>query len=160
MLEVTFHPSFYRVFIKYCVFSLKFCDFSELCQFSCSAGVLPAWYVYTHWHQGKTEKGQSSEYSKIFEKNTIFNEHPVHTWAISSLPYILIHIIRLSRHHICSLAMHIHNVLAYSRPCSTWYFSGKLHTTRKCILFCCRNLFIFKIVPMLNPDGVIVGNTR
>jgi len=23
-----------------------------------------------------------------------------------------------------------------------------------------RNLFIFKIVPMLNPDGVIVGNTR
>ena len=23
----------YRVFIKYCVFSLKFCGFSELCQF-------------------------------------------------------------------------------------------------------------------------------
>ena len=23
-----------------------------------------------------------------------------------------------------------------------------------------RKLFIFKIVPMLNPDGVIVGNTR
>ena len=34
---------FYRVFINYCVFSLKFCDFSELCQFCCSAGVLPAW---------------------------------------------------------------------------------------------------------------------
>ena len=44
----------YRVFIKYCVFSLKFCDFSELCQFCCSTGVLPAWCVYTHWHQGKT----------------------------------------------------------------------------------------------------------
>ena len=44
----------YRVFIKYCFFSLKFCDFSELCHFCCSAGVLPAWYVYT-------EKGQSPE---------------------------------------------------------------------------------------------------
>ena len=38
----------YRVFNKYCVFSLKFCDFSELCQFCCSAGVLPAWCVYTY----------------------------------------------------------------------------------------------------------------
>ena len=47
----------YRVFIKNCVFSLKFCDFSELCQFCCSAGVLPAWCVYTHWHRGKTEFG-------------------------------------------------------------------------------------------------------
>ena len=76
------HKSFwkrclYRVFIKYCVFTFKYCDFSELCQFCCSAGVLPAWRVYTHWHQGKTEKDQSPEYSKIFGKNTIFNEHPV-----------------------------------------------------------------------------------
>ena len=38
----------YRVFIKYCVFSLKFCDFSDLCQFYCSAGVVPACCVYTH----------------------------------------------------------------------------------------------------------------
>ena len=38
----------YRVFIKYCVFSLKFGDFSELWQFCCSAGFLPAWCVYTH----------------------------------------------------------------------------------------------------------------
>ena len=45
LLEVGF---MYRVFIKYCVFSLKFCDFSELCQFCCRAGVLPAWCVYTH----------------------------------------------------------------------------------------------------------------
>ena len=52
----------YRVFIKYCVFSLKFCDFSELCQFS-SAGALPAWCVYTHWHhRWKTERGKSPEY--------------------------------------------------------------------------------------------------
>ena len=36
----------YRVFIKYCVFSLIF--FSELCQFCCSASFLPAWSVYTH----------------------------------------------------------------------------------------------------------------
>ena len=58
----------YRVFINYCVFSLKFCDFSDLCQFYCSAGVVPACCVYTHWHRGKTEKGKSLEYSKIFQK--------------------------------------------------------------------------------------------
>ena len=38
----------YRVFIKYYVFSLKFCDSSELCQLCCSACVLPACFVYTH----------------------------------------------------------------------------------------------------------------
>ena len=38
----------YRVFIKYCVFSFIFCDFSELCQFCYSTGSLPAWCVYTH----------------------------------------------------------------------------------------------------------------
>ena len=39
-------------------FSWKFCDFSELCQFCCSAGVLlPAWCVYAHWHREKTESG-------------------------------------------------------------------------------------------------------
>ena len=60
----------YRVFIKCCVFSLKFCDFSEPCQFCWSAGVLPAWWVYTHWRRGKTEKSQSPEYFKIFGKHT------------------------------------------------------------------------------------------
>ena len=62
-----------QVFIKYCVFSLKCCDFSELCQFCCCAGVLPAWCVYTHGHRRKTEKDQSPEYFKILGKNTIFN---------------------------------------------------------------------------------------
>ena len=33
--------------------------------------------MYTHRRRGKTEKGQSQEYFKIFGKNTIFNEHPV-----------------------------------------------------------------------------------
>ena len=37
--------------------------------------------LHTHWHQGKAEKGQSPEYSKIFGKNTIFNEHPVFTYG-------------------------------------------------------------------------------
>ena len=64
----------YRVFIKYCVFSLNIFDFSELCQFYCIAGVLPAWWVCTHWHR---EKDKSPEYSKIFGKDTIFNEQPV-----------------------------------------------------------------------------------
>ena len=59
----------YRVFINYCVFSLKFWNFSELCQFCCSAGVLPAWCVCTHTDtEGKQGKGKSPEYFKIFEK--------------------------------------------------------------------------------------------
>ena len=52
-------------------------DFSKLCKFCCNAGVLPALCVYTHWHRGKTEKGESPEYFKIIEKNTIFKKHPV-----------------------------------------------------------------------------------
>jgi len=43
------------------LFSLKFCDFSEL----------------THWHQGKTEKDQSPEYWIFFLEKTQNNEHPV-----------------------------------------------------------------------------------
>ena len=48
-------PANYRVFIKYCGFSLKF----VFCQFCCSAGVLPALCVYTHWRRGKTEKDRN-----------------------------------------------------------------------------------------------------
>ena len=44
----------YRVFIKYCVFSLKCCD----CRITC---VWPA-IVYTHWYRGETEKSQSPKY--------------------------------------------------------------------------------------------------
>ena len=47
-LSINMHIFIYRVFIKYCVFSFKCCDFSELCQLCCSAGVLPAWCAYTH----------------------------------------------------------------------------------------------------------------
>ena len=43
-----YYKRIYRVFIKYCVFTFKFGDFSELCQLCCSAGVLPAWCAYTH----------------------------------------------------------------------------------------------------------------
>ena len=32
----------YRVFVKYCVFSLNCWDSSQLCQFCCSSGVIPA----------------------------------------------------------------------------------------------------------------------
>ena len=44
------------------VFFFKILWFSELCKFCCSAGVLPAWCVYTRWNRGKTEKGQRPEY--------------------------------------------------------------------------------------------------
>ena len=69
-------------------FLSTFCDFSELCQFYCSAGVLPAWSVYTHWHRGKTEKGKSPKYLKIFQKNTIFHELPVpYFWSTTQRVY-------------------------------------------------------------------------
>ena len=63
------------MFIKYCVFSLNFCNFSELCQLCCSAGVLPAWCVYTPDTERKT---RVRNILKSMEKNTIFNEHPVY----------------------------------------------------------------------------------
>ena len=68
----------YRVLGKYCVYSLKFCDFSELCQFCCSAGVLPAWCVCTHTDtEGKQRKARARNILKSLDKNTLFNEHPV-----------------------------------------------------------------------------------
>ena len=71
------HIAYYRVFIKYCVFSLKFWIFLNSASSAASASFLPALCVYTHWHRGRREKGQSLKYFKIFGKNTIFNEHPV-----------------------------------------------------------------------------------
>ena len=64
----------YRV--KYCVFSLKCHDFSELCQFGCSAGCstshleAQAWStVYTDTTEGKPrDTRESGIYLKIFEK--------------------------------------------------------------------------------------------
>ena len=69
-------------------FSLKFCEFSELCQFCCSAGVLPAWCVYTHTDtKGKQRKASSvRNILKSLEKNTIFNQHPVRYGGASLQP--------------------------------------------------------------------------
>ena len=58
----------YRVFIKYSVFFPYLFHFSELCKFCCSACVWPD-IVYTHWHQGETERGQSPEYILKSSKN-------------------------------------------------------------------------------------------
>ena len=67
----------YRVFIKYCVFSLKFCDFSELCQFCCSACVLPAWCVYTHWtpRENRVRNILKSLEKTQYLMNTLYNRH-------------------------------------------------------------------------------------
>ena len=51
-------------------FSLKCCDFSVLCPFCCIAGDWPV-IVYTHWHRGETERGQSPEY--IFKSSKKHN---------------------------------------------------------------------------------------
>ena len=45
---------------------------------------------------------------------------------------------------------------------SSWVMRGVIHylTGETDTAVHLRNVFIFKIVPMMNPDGVIVGNTR
>ena len=80
MRKVNICTCMYRLFFNYCSFSLKCCDFSDLCQFCWSAGVLPAikWSKHEVYTPRKNrERPESGIYFKIFEKNTIFNEHPV-----------------------------------------------------------------------------------
>ena len=50
----------------------------------------PALCVCTHWRRGKTEKGQSPEYFKIFEKNTIYNELPVYPIGLALWQFYVI----------------------------------------------------------------------
>ena len=70
-------PQMYKVFIKYCVFALKCCDFFNSAN---SAAALVFYLPFSGpctqlW---KTESGQSMEYILKFSKKTaIFNEHPV-----------------------------------------------------------------------------------
>ena len=61
------------MFIKYCVFSLKCCDFLN----SASSAAALVFYLPGMCTHTDTEGKQSQEYFKIFGKNTIFNEHPV-----------------------------------------------------------------------------------
>ena len=50
-------------------FPLKLCDVSEHCQFCCSAGVLPSWWVYTHTDtEGKQRKARVRNISKYSKR--------------------------------------------------------------------------------------------
>ena len=60
----------YRVFIKYCVFSFKFCDFLN----SASSAAALVFYLPGVCTHTDIERKQSPE---NLRKNTIFNEHPV-----------------------------------------------------------------------------------
>ena len=72
-----FNPR-YRVSIEYCVFSLKFCDFSEL-RGSAAALVFYLPGMCTHADtEGKQRKARVRNILKSSEKNTIFNEHPLY----------------------------------------------------------------------------------
>ena len=62
-------PTKYRVFIKYCVFSLTFLIFWTL------PALLQCWCSACHTLTPR--ENRERQYLKIFEKNTIFNEHPV-----------------------------------------------------------------------------------
>ena len=63
---------------EYCVFSLNF----VICLNSASSAEALVFYlpsVCTHTDaEGKQRKARVRKYFKIFGKNTIFNEHPVH----------------------------------------------------------------------------------
>ena len=66
------------VFIKYCVFSFKCCNFSELCQFCCSAGVLTP-----RENRERPEFGiylKSSDKKTQYLKNTLYKTYLQH-WA-------------------------------------------------------------------------------
>ena len=67
------------MFIKYCVFSLKVFDFSELCQF-CGSAALVFYLPDMCTHTDTEEKQRKARVRNIFKnsgKKTIFNEHPV-----------------------------------------------------------------------------------
>ena len=65
----------YRVFIKYCVFSLKFWIFLNSASSAASAG-FPC--ICTHTDiEGEQRKARVRNILKSSGKNTIFNEHPV-----------------------------------------------------------------------------------
>ena len=67
----------YRVFIKYCFFPLKCCDFSELCKFCCKRWGLTC-------HCVNRERHESGIYFKIFEKT----QYLINTLYICRLPNI------------------------------------------------------------------------
>ena len=66
----------------YAARSFKYCVFPENFVFvlnsDSSAAALVFYLPGVCTQRGKTKKGKSPEYFIIFEKNTIFNEHPVY----------------------------------------------------------------------------------
>ena len=73
----------YKVFIKYCVFSLE-CDYSDLCQFCCSAGVLLAImssvYIYDYMNIHKCTCAHTPWTNKWFKAPTLSSlDTQIHT---------------------------------------------------------------------------------
>ena len=89
---------------------------------------------------GKTEKGQSPEYFKIFGKNTIFNEHSVQYIHNVSIQYIHVSIQYLhnvSIQYVHVSIHHLHNVrLPYLQMLNNTYIMLEYNT-----YMCFENLF-------------------
>ena len=89
-LDLSTIRGIYRVFSKHYAFFLKTLWFSELCQFCCSAGVLPAWCVYTHTDtEGKRRKTRGQNILKSLKKtqylmNTLY-KHVTMTISVISI---------------------------------------------------------------------------
>ena len=60
------------------------CFSLKCCKFCYSAGVWPA-IVYTHWHRGGTERGQSPQYILKSSKKTIFDEMEFYVMSLNVL---------------------------------------------------------------------------
>ena len=120
-------PAFiYRVFIKNCFVSLKFCDFSELCQCCCSAGFLPAWCVYILWHRGKTESG-------IFFNNRKKTQYLMNTLYIPTWLNLEVWVgLRLIGESHCCKNRNVHKTETSCTRCVTYAWNINMWSSTKC----------------------------
>ena len=66
------------MFIKYCVFSLKFVIFLNSASSAAALDFYLPGVCTVHWHRGENrERPESGIFYNLRKKNTIFNEHPV-----------------------------------------------------------------------------------
>ena len=74
--------------------------------------------THTHWHQGKIEKDQSPEYSKIFRKT----QYLMNTLYMRSVPLIPCSLNR-SRH----MSLSHYNVISVYTLCCTYFFEEDMY---------------------------------
>ncbi|KAM4675926.1 cytosolic carboxypeptidase 4 [Discoglossus pictus] len=140
-------------------FSIKFPHFDDVCY-------LAYHYPYTYStlmsHLQLIEKQYNSE--KIYFKNQTLCQtlggNPCPLITITAMPVSKnrSHIQEIRNRHYLVLTARVHP----GESNASWVMKGTLEflTSNDPIAEILREMFVFKIVPMLNPDGVINGNHR